>query len=186
MKIWELKASLDERFETLQLVNFDKDYEQYFKDKFNTTNPLLEIWGDVKVFTLDEGESSDCPYFWGYSAAPVFSERALGLTKDFLRGKAETLPLVHPVNKYFAIHVLNTIDAIDYDRAVIRQLETGLRVGMDKYAFIPEKIEGQHIFRIYIDDRVRSMVFVSDEFKKLVESNKLVGFEFIEVWDSNC
>lgn len=184
MKIWELKASLDERFETIQLVNFDQDYEKYFKEKFNSIIPLAGIWKDVKVYTLEEGESSDCPQFWGHSATPVFSEKALFATQDFLKDKAEALPLVHSEKKYFAIHVLNAIDAIDYNRAVIRQLSTGLRVGFEKYAFIKEKVEGEHIFRIYLDDRIRSMVFVSDEFKEAVESNGLVGFNFIEVWDS--
>ncbi|MGX9708876.1 imm11 family protein [Laceyella tengchongensis] len=40
------------------------------------------------------------------------------------------------------------------------------------------------MFRIFLDDRIRSMVFVSNEFKEAVESNGLVGFQFNEVWDS--
>jgi hypothetical protein len=184
VKIWELKASLDERFETIQLVNFDQDYEKYFKERFNSITPLEDVWEEVKIYTLEEGESSDCPKFWGHSAAPVFSERALDVTQDFLKDKVEVLPLAHPEKNYFAIHVMNAIDAIDYNRAVIRQLRSGLRVGFEKYAFIKEKVKGEHIFRIFLDDRIRSMVFVSNEFKEAVESNGLVGFQFNEVWDS--
>lgn len=186
MKIWELKASLDERYATIQLVNFNRDYEKYFKEKFNSITPLAGVWEDVKVYTLEEGEFSDCPQFWGYSAAPVFSARALDITQDFLKDEVEVLPLMHPEKELFAIHVLNAVEAIDYNHAVIRQLSSGLRVGFEKYAFIEEKVKDEHIFRIFLDDRIRSTVFVSDEFKKAVESNGLVGFQFIEVWDSEC
>lgn len=43
-------------------------------------------------------------------------------TEKLLKGKAEILPLIHPEKKYFAIHVTNVIDAINYDQAVVRQL----------------------------------------------------------------
>ncbi|MBA4542818.1 MULTISPECIES: imm11 family protein [Thermoactinomyces] len=93
------------------------------------------------------------------------------------------MPLHHVEKRFYGIHVINAINAIDYDRAVIKQLETGLRVGLQKHAFVQEKIASEHIFRIYLDDRVQWKVFVSNEFKEAVESGGLVGFHFIEVWD---
>ncbi|AUS09236.1 hypothetical protein C1X05_10660 [Laceyella sacchari] len=184
MKIWELKASLDERFETLQLVNFDQAYEKYFKERFHSITPLADVWEDVKVFTLEDGEPSDCPIFWGHSGTLVFSDRAFNELQKFLKDKVEGLPLIHPQKEYYAIHVMNAIDAIDYHHAVIRQLSTGLKVGFERYAFIPEKVKNEHVFRIWLDDRIGSMVFVSDEFKEAVESKGLVGFQFTEVWNS--
>ena len=52
-----------------------------------------------------------------------------------------------------------------------------------KYAFkSEEELRGHHIFKI-IDEPTRR-AFVSDEFKKCVEDNKLTGFIFKLVWDS--
>jgi hypothetical protein len=110
---------------------------------------------------------------------------ALYVTQHFLQDKAEVLPLAHPERNFFAIHVTNAIDAIDYDRAVIKKLSTGLRLEFEKYeTFVKEKVERENIFRVYLDESLMWMVFVSDAFKKVVESNNLSGFKFIEVWDS--
>ncbi|MFC7443159.1 imm11 family protein [Laceyella putida] len=98
-----------------------------------------------------------------------------------MKDRAEILPLIHLEKKYFAIHVINAIDAVDYDRAVVKELPSGFRLEFEKYAFINEKIEGKHIFRIYLDESLMWMVFISDELKKAVESNGLVGFKFTEV-----
>ncbi|MBA4602066.1 imm11 family protein [Thermoactinomyces mirandus] len=94
------------------------------------------------------------------------------ITQAFLKDKAEALPLIHPEKEFFAIHVLNTVDAIDYNHAVIRQLSSGLRVGFEKYAFIEEKVEGEHIFRIFLDDRIRSVYSYLMNLKRL--SNLMV------------
>jgi hypothetical protein len=67
---------------------------------------------------------------------------------------------------------------------VVGLKKTGLRVGFEKYSFYQEKVEDEHIFRIYLDDRIQSKVFVTDQFKETVESNHLTGFKFIEVWNS--
>nr|WP_159036303.1 hypothetical protein [Clostridium botulinum] len=40
----------------------------------------------------------------------------------------------------------------------------------------------EHIFKVCEYSKI--FVFVSDEFKNLVESSGLKGFLFIEVWDS--
>ncbi len=51
-----------------------------------------------------------------------------------------------------------------------------------KYHFIESVVKGKHIFKI-IDEPARRP-FVSDEFKKRVEENNLIGFKFELVWQS--
>ncbi|MBA4602064.1 imm11 family protein [Thermoactinomyces mirandus] len=180
MKIWHLECLLNS-FESLGFADFDRDSK--LADLLLQTSPLIDKWNNVEVLTIDEGKDSDSPHFWD-CPVPVFSERAYYTVQDFLRNKAEALSLNHPEKIFYAIHVLNAIDAVDYQKAIIKQLDTGFRVGFEKYAFIEEKVEDEHIFRIFLDDRIRSAVFVSDEFKKAVESDGLAGFQFMEVWDS--
>ena len=52
-----------------------------------------------------------------------------------------------------------------------------------KYSFIPNAVDGVPLFKI-TDEKVR-YAFVSDAFKETVEKNKLTGFVFRLVWDSD-
>lgn len=71
---------------------------------------------------------------------PVLSEQALHVVHDLIKDKAEALPLKHPEHKYFAIHVLNVVDALDYDRMEFKRvLQSGRKSGIKKYAFSPRK-----------------------------------------------
>ncbi|PMB10573.1 hypothetical protein CEN49_03705 [Fischerella thermalis CCMEE 5273] len=182
MKIWLLRSNLSEEFEDLQLVDFDRDSKQF--DKFNETHSIAKLWNDVEVYTLTKGLQNDFPHFWGRSFVPVLSKSAKNFINDLIEGKAEALPLIHSEHEYYAVHVFNTIDAINYNKAVIKKLPSGLRVGFKMYSFIPEKVIGQHIFKVYLDNRVHSVIFVSDTFKERVTSSSLIGYDFVEVWDS--
>lgn len=94
----------------------------------------------MEVYTLSEGYKSDFPKFWGRSMVPVLSEQALHVVHDLIKDKAEALPLKHPEHKYFAIHVLNVVDALDYDRMEFKRvLQSGRKSGIKKYAFSPRK-----------------------------------------------
>ncbi|MCR8937350.1 hypothetical protein O0555_08295 [Brevibacillus laterosporus] len=62
MKIWEVKSDLN-GFETLQLVNFEEDYQKYFETKFNQTDSLINIWKDVYVETIEDGLKVTVPIF---------------------------------------------------------------------------------------------------------------------------
>jgi hypothetical protein len=58
-------------------------------------------------------------------------------------------------------------------------------LGLEKYAFIHERVKNQHIFKVYLSQRIdSSSTFVSDEFKNCLLENELKRFEFEEVWDS--
>jgi hypothetical protein len=185
MRIWKLESKLDAGFESVHTVNFDDFYDKYF-DSINQPTPISDVWDNVEVYTPTEGYKSDFPHFWGESFVPVFSEKALNVVHDLIENQVEILPLRHPEYKYFVIHVLNVIDAIDFDKSLPKRiLRSGRKSGFKKYSFKHEKIMGQQIFKVYYDDgRVHSQFFVSDEFKDRVTSSSLVGYEFIEVWDS--
>jgi acyl-CoA thioesterase len=94
----------------------------------------------------------------------------------------EVLPLSHNDFPVAAVNVVNIVDGIDYERAQVRTLSNGTFIGFNKYAFHQEKVIDQHIFKI--PEQLSSKVFVSDQLKELVETNRLKGFTFTEVWDS--
>jgi hypothetical protein len=180
MKIWHLKSNLSGEFEDLQLVNFDRDYEHF--DKFDELNALTDTWSNVEVYTLTNGRKSDFPKFWGHSSIPVLSEGALNVVQDFFKGTTEVLPLSHPDHAYYAVHVLNAIHAINYSKSIFK--DPVQPVSIKRYSFLPDKVIDEHIFKVYLNDKVFSYVFVSDTFKERVTSSSLVGYNFVEVWDS--
>ncbi|PHA68694.1 imm11 family protein [Bacillus toyonensis] len=185
MKIWELKSSSD-NYESFQLLNYKKD-KKYFEGKFNSTTILLDSWGEIFIESLEEGKHSDFPHFWGETGAPMVSEPAKKLLEPLIGANVEFLPLIHNTTGevYYVVHVLNVLDAIDSDKAIFKKLITGLIIGCEKFAFTPNVIQNEMIFKVYVNKRIHpTAVFVSDELKNTVLESDLKGFEFVEVWDS--
>jgi hypothetical protein len=134
VKVWQIRSDLNKKFLDVQLFNFNKDFDAYIS-KLSGTRPIVNEWGDVKVYTVEEGKENDFPKFWGDIHVPVLSEKAVNVVHDLIKDKVEVLPLTHPKHKYFVIHVLNVVDAIDYENAVVKELVSGLRVSFKKYSF---------------------------------------------------
>jgi hypothetical protein len=181
LKIWQLKSNLD-GFETLQLVNADQDYDKYFKEKIYTNFLLINKWERVYVHTQDGEKYSDNPHFWAGAGIPVFSKKAIDALHELLRDNVELLPIIHNKYEYFIIHITNVLDAIDYSKAQLKRLKSGLIVGFEKYAFLGDKVKSD-IFKVYLNDNIYpSCVFVTDKFREFVIKSSLAGFDFVEVW----
>ena len=81
------------------------------------------------------------------------------------------------------LHTIINTKLFDYEKAEIEKFKSSGRVmSIEKYAFKPEIIKDNHIFKIV--EFPKSEVFVSDEFKQKVEEAGLKGFKFELVWDS--
>ncbi|MEF3302238.1 imm11 family protein [Paenibacillus sp. GYB003] len=127
-----------------------------------------------------KGNPTDCPQF--SAGIPVFSEKAITITYDFLKDSAEILPLNHDTMKLFALNVIQVLDAIDYEKAIVRRNSNGRFTGFEKFAFKKSIVQNHHIFKI--PEYIGLRVFVSDEFRTRVIESNLTGFKFDEMWDS--
>ncbi|MGG2134689.1 DUF1629 domain-containing protein [Bacillus sp. S2(2024)] len=185
MKIWELKSSTDD-YQSFHLLNYKED-NKYFKKQFNSKGKLSNSWTDIFIKLEDKGTRSDCPIFLGKSGVRMISGKAKQILEPLIGDNVEFLPLIHTITneKYYAIHVLNVLDALDSDNTVFEKLSSGLIIGCEKYSFIPSIVQNQAIFKIYINKIIHpTAIFVSDEFRNAVLESDLKGFEFVEVWDS--
>jgi len=80
--------------------------------------------------------------------------------------------------------VTNVIDCIDYSKSNYKTFSDGKRImRFMKYAFREKEIEGVSLFKI--KDEPLKRPFVSDEFRKRVLENNLLGFKFDLAWDSD-
>ncbi|MBJ8092150.1 imm11 family protein [Bacillus cereus] len=190
MKIWQLKSLFD-NYQSFQLLNLKEDRKKYFDGKIDLAIKLSDSWGGIFIECVEgdkqSDKQSDCPMFWGELGTPMISRKAKEILEPLICNNVEFLPLIHDVTSevYYLINVLNTVDAINYNKAVLEKLSTGLIIGFEKYAFLANRVEGQIIFKTFLNQRLHSStVLVSDEFRNTVLENNLKGFEFVELWDS--
>lgn len=176
MKIWILDCDVD-NYENLTWVQkLNIEYIQSFDGQRK-----MKDWYPVQVKRMYDREFSNTP---GLSPhIPVFDEKAISILSDLVIGNAEMLPLDCKDGKFYAVNVFNVLDCIDYEKAVYKTFRDGKRImKFTKYAFIEKKIEGVHLFKI--KDEPLKRPFVSDEFRKRVFDNNLLGFRFHLAWDS--
>lgn len=178
MKIWQLNFELDEYDNLIPVEAFSVREIQSFDGRSH-----LKEWKSIPVKRMEPErnlELSDAPGF----IIPVFSKTALKYLKPLIEPNVEILPLEFEEEEYYGINVITVVDGIDYEKSIYKTFRDGKRIlAFKKYSFLPNKIEGIPIFKIP-DERTR-YCFVSDEFKDRVEINKLTGFKFELVWDSN-
>lgn len=84
------------------------------------------------------------------------------------------------LNKYYVANILDVVDAIDlkeseYDIYSYKDIEV---YSFRKYALQSKMLNDKHIFRL---KNSTIPIFVSEQFKKLVQKHRLSGVDFMEV-----
>lgn len=176
MKIWHLGFELDKFDNLIPIEELSLDEIQLFNG-----SRRRELWKPIAVKKMEDKELSNAPGF--YSHIPVFDKIALEVVKDLIKDYAEALPLICSEGEFYAINVVEVLNGIDYDKAKFKTYRDGKRImRFEKYEFVKNAIDKKHIFKI-VDEPLRKP-FVSDEFRNRVIDNKLEGFKFELVWDS--
>jgi hypothetical protein len=148
-----------------------------------------ERWGDawvpipVRTEHAHDGrraKNRDGDYPALHPAIPVVSQRALDVLRPLISNFVEVLPLQHPTDRYYIIHVLEILDCLDQEKSEGERGSSGRLYQVEKYVWKPGVIdETKHIFKIKGLDFY--WPFVSASFKRLVDENGLLGFGFLEV-----
>lgn len=178
MKIWQLNFEVDKFDNLIPIKKFTADEIQSFDGRKH-----LDNWEPIRVERMapEKGlDLSDAPGF----TIPVFGENALAMLYPIIKNSIEPLELLFEDKKYYGINVVSVLDVIDYSKSKYRMYSDGNRImAFQKYVFKQTlDIKTYNIFKI-IDEPTRR-AFVTDKFKMLVEENKLTGFIFKLVWDS--
>lgn len=178
MRIWQLQADV-ESFDWLEPVKWPgPDYIQTFNG-----SSKIDTWVPMKVKRMQPElnlELSDLPNMF----ITVFSQRAVDVLYSYIKEVVELLPLDYAEQQFYAINITAVMDVIDYDASIYKTFRDGKRImKFDKYVFRKCDALLQHdIFKII--DEPLSWPFVTDRFKNQVEVNRLTGFVFKLVWDS--
>ncbi len=150
-----------------------KDYRKVdFKGK-----KLKHIWKPIDMKKIDNIEMKDALDL--SFQVPVVSKKAAEVLKKQLEKDVEFLEMNVEETKYYAMNIVNVINALDEENSVYDTLPGGIRFFFEKYAFLKSKIENEKIFKI--EEEKRSKVFVTEELKNKIEDANLQGFDFIKV-----
>jgi hypothetical protein len=176
MRVYRLGAEVD-RYRPLTVVH-DDDFR---KLSALHDQPVPLRWVPVEVEWLDERDSLRKPVaeFPSFGGIPAFRQKALEALKDLLEPNGVILPLQMTGESVFAYKVTHEVDALDEDRSDLTRFSTGRIMGVQRFAFFADSIDGAPIFKV---PQLRSYVFVTDTFAERVRRSGLTGFVLDEVW----
>ena len=81
------------------------------------------------------------------------------------------------------MNIMNVLDLLDAEKSIIKRLSSGKIIDIKKYSF-DEKILSINSNLFQLHHVSRSLIFVNEKTKQLIESAGLEGFIFTQVWDS--
>ncbi|WP_336784642.1 imm11 family protein [Paenibacillus sp. MMO-177] len=176
MKVWELDSGSKVQITT---KDFEADFNVFFDSQF--LGSPVEKWKEIEMH-IYKGKGVACDSLSFVSGKLIWSKKAIDLLQPAIYGRAEVLPLQLEDFPVAAVNVTNIVDAINHEQSVEKTLSSGTFIGYESYAFHPERLQGEFIFKI--PQQLSTKVFVTDAFKSLVESHRLKGFVFHEVFSS--
>lgn len=140
--------------------------------------PVEATWHPIGVQWVPETRdrpACDFPIF--YSIVRCFSRRALQTLTPYIEGALEVLPLIGLGDTYAGVHCVRWVEGAANLEGVDQN-----RVSIHSSAFVPrlhsKLISGLDVFGV---PEMITKLFVSDRFKRAVESHGLTGLEFREV-----
>ncbi len=178
------------------MYDYENDYGYASCDvaKIGNMNKYVTISGreinqwDNVVFEYNSTKGSVLTdYLANLYRWPIVSSFFRKLTYELIKNQVQYLPIKVidnftkvEINSYYVVNIVKTIDALDLEKSKydIFELDDKKFISVEKYALRDNKICGVHIFRLKEDV---IPIFVSDSIKKIIESNNLVGFKFLEV-----
>jgi hypothetical protein len=110
----------------------------------------------------------------------VLSRRALDVLLPHIGTLGQVLPLAFEEAEYAFFNITNVVDALDESKSELKFFSDGGFHRVLRYAFKPEAVRDQLIFKI--PQQPGGFAFVTDRFVELVKSNGLTGFGFKLMW----
>lgn len=138
---------------------------------------------DLEIGIPDEPNdwiATDCPYLSGYGL--MLSDEAVSVSGAMLTDAGYLLNTSLPAADHYKLFICERlIDAVDQERSDLKRFPSGRVWWLRRYELRAELLQDMHVFRL---KHRRNMLFVSDQFVRLVQEHELTGFEFTEVWCS--
>ena len=165
-------------FETMKYRCFElppQEFKTLEDTKIDEGEKVSAVWPKITLgFENNKKRISDFPYF--YLTFPIFSERAVDALHDLIDSYVEFLPVevTNSEKKFFGVNVWKIYDTLDLSRCDYEQIHNCFVI--ETFAFKDDILPEASIFRIR--EMSYRRIFVSQEFRDLVEKKKLIGLRF--------
>jgi len=146
---------------------------------------LSEIWNPVFLYLYqgDEQEEGDVerekskpiPDFARGMLGISVSEQAHIVIKHLIENGVAFLPLDTEIGRYYELEI-KQLNFVDNSKSAIESIPSGKLVKVKKYFIDYKEIENAHLFCSTLEGA--HPIFASNEFKRIVEKNKLTGLTF--------
>ncbi len=162
------------------LCNFSVDPGVFLDlgELFRDGNAIGDAWDPPEVYLYEEAGEDAKPISQFPSLAGFFviDRTALDILYPIIEPTViEVLPLPSVIEGLSVLNI-EKVDCIDHSKAQFEYFSSGRIMRVQRFAFIQEKLNGKHIFRL--NEEGYSKVFVDDVFKTAVEENGLHGLLF--------
>ncbi|MDP9700962.1 hypothetical protein J2T16_003875 [Paenibacillus intestini] len=154
--------------------------EHLLNSDFNGS-PLKELWEPVKVVTLKKRVYHDFPDFT--LGKLIVTGEVRDALVSLLQSHVEFLELLHDSLDLYAVNVVTILDCVDWKRSDVMYSFKGRFSRFNKIFFDVSKIRpGTAIFKV--KETASHQIYVTEEFKAVVEQHKFKGLDFTLVFDS--
>lgn len=167
----------------------ESKYFHYKKNYFSRCNSPITQWYGLKMEVENQSKLCDI------STLPIqliFSEKAIEILNNLIVKDVEIWKLeIDTVDNYYLVNVLSCPkDILDFKRSKFSYFKDGSISDILEYKFFIEKISSYHIFKLPFGS---NDYYISESFKKIVESNHLSGLQFFPkghkwcnlIWENN-
>jgi hypothetical protein len=171
-------------------VRTDVNHFQYFLPENRSDYPILmdfdgtskaKSWKPPPVYILKPKHKKGDFFNFG-TGYLILSSRARDVLGEFLEMAGELLPLPYKGETYSLLNVTECIDCLDQ-----KKTEFYPDQAPKKYAFHPDRFVESQLFKIPETDKAEILLVEGrddpeEEFRHIVEANKLQGLIFEQLW----
>lgn len=146
---------------------------------------LKDSWTPVEITAADEDdELAILGDFALLGTIPIFSAVAVSKIGSVLQRYGELLPLQYSRADYYAYNVTHFVDALNEPASSVTRLSAGSIMSIERYAFHPDRVEDEVIFKL--PQLRRAFVFVTTAFVDICAEAQLCGLCFRPLWPASA
>jgi len=158
------------------------------REKVGDWNPPGIEWFDDDGRDLGKYKDPDISYI-SMASSLILNSHAKELTAPAVNDVAELLPIPFNNEYWYLLNIYNVISVLDKQNCEYDIRKNGQIGRLKKLSFLPDKVPHAKLFKI---PERRSRIYFAEHqpdnsdnnFKNIVEKNKLFGIEFIKVWEN--
>ncbi len=163
------------------------DFDTGIKKADNWIPPCIK-WYEENNSNIEKYKDPDISLI-SHPGSLILSPNTANIVKTVINDVAELLPVSFNNETWSLLNVYNVIDAVDKPNCQYKIRKNGKVGRLKKLAFFPDKIPHAKLFKV--PENPASIYFAEhhfndseNNFKNIIEKNKLFGIKFIKVWEN--